>query len=304
MDTNGKTFINRAKTKFGDKFDLSRVEYTHSQKKIEVGCPIHGFFLVTPSNFLQNKHGCRKCGDVKKSVQRKISKEEAIKRILNVHRGKVLTDENFRFNKIEDKVTVICPTHGYFSSVLNQIFQKHGCPTCGTTGILSLDTVIKRIENKWGKERWKLDRLNYVNNRTKIEIRCPVHGYFHTRLQNFVNDMQGCPKCSRSNFEEKIAAILDKRKIEYVSQKKYPDCKGIKRRLPFDFYLSDYDLLIECQGPQHFKPIFGQYPFEVTQRDDLIKKEFCLKKDIPLLEIKFEEIVKAEQLIDDFINQL
>lgn len=53
-------FITTAKEIHGDKYDYRNVEYTSSQVKVEIICPMHGSFFQTPSNHVQN-HGCPKC---------------------------------------------------------------------------------------------------------------------------------------------------------------------------------------------------------------------------------------------------
>jgi hypothetical protein len=55
--------------------------------------------------------------------------------------------------------------------------------------------IIAEIESFHG-DRYLMDRLNYVNSSTKIEVGCKIHGYFF----KFPNDMKGggCPKCGNS----------------------------------------------------------------------------------------------------------
>lgn len=44
----------------GDRYDYSRVSYTDSRTKVEVLCPSHGSFFVTPANHLQGIR-CKEC---------------------------------------------------------------------------------------------------------------------------------------------------------------------------------------------------------------------------------------------------
>jgi hypothetical protein len=41
-------------------YDYSRVQYVNSRTKVEIGCPIHGFFRQRPSNHRQGL-GCARC---------------------------------------------------------------------------------------------------------------------------------------------------------------------------------------------------------------------------------------------------
>ena len=44
LDERKQEFIQKAKDKFGDKFDYSKVEYVNVDTKVLIKCPIHGIF--------------------------------------------------------------------------------------------------------------------------------------------------------------------------------------------------------------------------------------------------------------------
>jgi hypothetical protein len=79
--------------------------------------------------------------------------------------------------------------------------------------------------------------------------------------------------------------------INFKPQKTFEDCKGEVRALPFDFYLSNFNIAIEYQGIQHYQliPYWGQKTFDKTKKYDLIKKEYCKKNNIYLIEIPYFE---------------
>lgn len=58
--------------------------------------------------------------------------------------------------------------------------------------------------------------------------------------------------CVLSKGEDKIIEILKFLEITFVPQKTFPDLKGEVHPLRFDFFLPDYNLLIEYQGKQHY----------------------------------------------------
>ena len=54
----------------------------------------------------------------------------------------------------------------------------------------------------------------------------------------------------------KIKNILSSYNITFISQYKFNDLLGIgNRQLSYDFYLPEYNLLIEYQGKQHFASV-------------------------------------------------
>jgi hypothetical protein len=84
--------------------------------------------------------------------------------------------------------------------------------------------------------------------------------------------------------------------IDYKKEYTFNSCKDHKP-LPFDFYLTKYDCLIEIDGEQHFEVIrFGgiledkaQKNFENQKYRGKIKNDFCKNNNIPLLRIPYWE---------------
>lgn len=54
-------FLQKAKDKFGDKFDYSKMDYQGMRTQIEIICPEHGSFFMTPTNHLKSETGCKRC---------------------------------------------------------------------------------------------------------------------------------------------------------------------------------------------------------------------------------------------------
>ena len=73
-----------------------------------------------------------------------------------------------------------------------------------------------------------------------------------------------------------------------------------------DFYLPDYNIAIECQGEQHFKPIehFGGVErFVETLFRDKTKQEKCKNQNIKLIYI-FEKIFQKNIIKNKILNEL
>lgn len=138
-------------------------------------------------------------------------------------------------------------------------------------------------------------KVEYVNSDTKVCIICPEHGHFWQTPYDHITG-SNCPLCQRSNGEDAIMAFLTEHNVKFEQQKRFDSCRD-KRPLPFDFYLSDYNLCVEYQGIQHFQPVpyfGGQEKFEYYSRHDSIKREWCSEEDNPnLLEITYKDDVNA-----------
>jgi hypothetical protein len=75
----------------------------------------------------------------------------------------------------------------------------------------------------------------------------------------------------------------------------FQGCRGRKNMLPFDFYVSSYNLLIEYHGQQHFDGGLYIYnkddAFSYRQQLDSTKRNFCANNGINLLEITYKQDV-------------
>lgn len=134
----------------------------------------------------------------------------------------------------------------------------------------------------------------------EIEFRCGCGEHYNTNVSHFIGGQILCPKCSKriSQNEEMVRSFLKQQKIKYKREYKFNNCCDLLP-LPFDFYLVDYDSLIEVDGLQHDKPVkmYGGMTdeealenFLYVQKHDNIKNKFCKDKNIPLLRIKEKDI--------------
>lgn len=111
--------------------------------------------------------------------------------------------------------------------------------------------------------------------------------------------VQSCG-CLQSRGEQKVNFILTKLNISFIPQYHIKDLKSKKNYpLYFDFYLPDYNLVIEYQGEQHYAPLnrwhFTEDNFlELKERDNL-KKEYCKKNNIKFIEIPYTDYDKLDE---------
>lgn len=111
--------------------------------------------------------------------------------------------------------------------------------------------------------------------------------------------------CLSSKAENQISTWLQKNKINFKRQFIFPDLVG-KNNCPlrFDFGIFDKNnnllFLIEYQGIQHTQNIYNlsEEDFIYSLERDDMKKEYCQNKQIPLIEINYnEDIIKRLEKI-------
>ena len=122
-----------------------------------------------------------------------------------------------------------------------------------------------------------------MNNRDeegKVIVTCKKHGNFKITPDNFFHSV-GCPICAESNLEGEMRRFLEENKIKFESYKKF-EWLGKQH---IDFYLPEYDVGIECQGGQHFKPVGifgGEDAFIKTISLDIKKRKLCKENGVKL----------------------
>ena len=296
-------FVEEAETIHGNKYDYSKVEYKNNKTKICIVCPEHGVFWQSPSKHLSGQ-GCPKCKGSKISESLTSNTEEFIQK------ARQLYGNRYDYSKVEyknnfTKVCIICPKHGSFLITPKHHLRGEGCPHCGKElsaykQRLSKEEFIQKA-NQVHSNKYNYSKIEFTNTHSIINIMCPKHGEFVQRADHHLYGC-GCPLCNSSQGERKIREILNTYNIAFEEQKRFETCKH-KYTLAFDFYLPNYNLCIEYQGEQHFKPArFGTKEEEKEkllerQTRDEIKRAWCLKEENPgLLEINYNENIEEKLL--------
>ncbi|MGR5172694.1 hypothetical protein ACPV4O_15965 [Vibrio owensii] len=77
--TRAEQFIIKAKEKYGDLYDYSKVDYLNQNTYVQIICLVHGSFYTSPKNFLaaNKKVGCPVC--YRQSRQSKLSQKQVPK---------------------------------------------------------------------------------------------------------------------------------------------------------------------------------------------------------------------------------
>ena len=134
----------------------------------------------------------------------------------------------------------------------------------------------------------------------------------------------GCSKCNKSKGEKECnkvfvskgmieidqnnyeTSILDKNNItHFIPQMTFKGLFGLKGGLlSYDFYLPEYNLLIEYQGEFHDGTAYQQTKeeFEKQQEHDRRKKEYAEYNNIKLLEIWYWDFDNIEEILSKYLK--
>ena len=293
-------FVSRLIQIHGDKYDYSEVKYINYKTKVKIWCKACNKYFYSTPNALLFGSGCRDCSYKFRAIQKKLSLEEFIEKARAVHGNK------YDYSLVEYKdakkcVKIKCNKCGrIFEQTPNNHIRGQGCSYCNGN---FKDNDIKFLDQakKVHGDTYDYSSVKYINNRVPVKIKCNKCGKIFEQIpQNHVRG-QGCPFCTSSHNEDKIAKFLDTNCIKYKAEYTFKECKN-KRVLHFDFYLPDYNICIEFQGRQHYKEGFDFYisynkgnidkaqkAFENAQKRDQIKREYCKSHSIELIEIRYDE---------------
>lgn len=292
-------FIKDAKAIHGNKYDYSKVEYKGNKTNIKIICPIHGEFEQRPENHLHG-FGCKKC-----SSKYSYTKEEWIENAKSIH-GDKYDYSKTSYKNTHTKVKIICPKHGEFKQYPTDHINGCGCQKCRAEK-LSQDYTSNSIEFikkaiKIHGSKYSYDNVIYIDAHTDVFITCSTHGDFKQSPNAHLNGC-GCPRCNQSHLEEEVSEQLSNNSIDFKQGYRI-DWLGLQH---LDFYLPKYNLAIECQGEQHYRPIEqfgGNEGFLRSQERDQRKKQLCEENGVKLLYFTHYDNVDEDNLTFKDCNKL
>ena len=287
-------------------------ELVNSQSNVVYICPIHGECITKVTSIQQGKQ-CYKCSRAlalkkKNETTLKQRQETLYANALNacIKMGYELISKKEDITNNRTYIVYKCPIHGLQKMRVSNLINGRSCPECNLEAKselyrLSPDEVERRITNLGGKLLNKQDYINCTERNLIIE--CAYCGTpFITSLVLFTqHGGQMCPNCkdTESIGERKIRIYLESNNIIFEQEKWFSDCRDIKP-LPFDFYLPDYNAVIEFDGEQHYKQgHFTHSRLSYTQAHDAIKNEYCKNNNIKLIRIPYWDMNNIEIILNN-----
>lgn len=291
-------------------------EYLGSNKKIDIlHTKCDEIFSMTPIHFKRG-HRCTNTNCIKMchsngcAIGKGSSFYERFKEFSGEYE---LLDEYRRWNSTMTFKHKICDcvfkmTPNSFFNLTNNIYGIK-CPEC-----LKREIYKNRAKTKEQFQK-EIDKISnneyivlgeYVNNITPVlmkHIKC--NNTWKAKPNNLLSGT-GCPYCKFSKGERKIELYLDENNFSYKPQWKFNDLIGVGHKLlSYDFYLPDYNLLIEYQGEYHDGTVSYQTieDFKIQQEHDKRKREYAQSHGIQLLEIWYWDFDNIENILYETLNE-
>ena len=204
-----ESWVARAKSRWGDRFDYSRVVIVDARTKVEILCPVHGAVWVCPQYHvreIEGNTGCTDCGKRNRNSDRRLSFEEFLIRARAKFGDRYTYDPESYPDNVFGEVSFTCPRHGPIKQNvvvhLNAAENSQGCPKCGrehANQSMSSDTetFIQAARAVHG-DSFDYSEAVYRGSKRKLKIICrvPGHGPFFIKPNHHLSGTPGCQECS------------------------------------------------------------------------------------------------------------
>lgn len=240
-----------------------------------------------------------------------------------------------------NKVWIYCQEKSYHGSYPIQccdFVKGNRCPFCSCKlgkvhRFDSLGWKKPEVFKYWSDKNKKSPYYYSVSSDKNIFWKCPAnkHKDYCRKISVSVKYNFHCPECNYSKGETQIENYFKsigwigclhqtynhlnlntKPKIQYIGQYHFKNLSGLGNGLlSYDFYLPQYNLLIEYQGEQHDHPIDfngegiekAEENFKVQVEHDRRKKQYAKNHDIELLEIWYWDYDNIEKILKEKIER-
>ena len=270
-------------------------EYCGVKQKIKCRCLKCNNEWETFPNYLLQGNGCPKCRKYGPGMK---THNEFINELLIKNPNVECIDIYHGSNKSTWFKCKIC-NYEWKTQPYNIINNGTGCPICCKRK--SHEQFIDEMHNI----NSNIDIISkYVVSYSNVKCLCKICGHIWSAKPYNLLSGTGCPKCNMSHGEKIIEKYLNDYSIDYISQYSFDDLLGIGGGLlSYDFYLPQYNMLIEYQGEfhDHTDRLRSEYEFQRQQIHDERKREYAQIHNIKLLEIWYYEFDDVKNILNKAI---
>jgi hypothetical protein len=252
-------------------------------------------------NCSPNNHLKRYCKYCSKKHKRNIKEWQHLSDEIHNHEFEILEEPNSG----KEKVNILHKKCGNILKMTlnNHINHKNGCRICSKYSLKDNQHWLFKSYELWGDDYSISEEVNNVHK--KVKILHNICGKEHLKnMKSFIHGKRGCPYCYKDiRYSERyIADYLKSKFIKFEQEKTFYNLINPKtgRKLRYDFYLPDYNLVIETHGAQHYKPIEhwgGKEEFNEQIYRDNLKITYLKEKNINLIIINNKNLTKIREIL-------
>lgn len=157
------------------------------------------------------------------------------------------------------------------------------CPVCAhqrnwDKRVRKTDASVIEDARKIHRDKYDYSELHYTGPKDKMKIIChkktrlgQEHGAFFQTYNKHISQKEGCPICAKnaSYLEDEMCWRLDDAGITYIRSHRFP----FKKCWPIDIWIPDLNVVIECQGRQHFTMENNLYHKSLEAHQKLLSRD-------------------------------
>ena len=303
----GKSFASHIKSKYwSDKNELTpRQAIKGSQNKYWFDCECGHTFNSALNDITQNKW-CPYCSNQKLCENQDC--QQCFEKSFALHdKSKYWSDENELTPRqvikgSHKKYWFNCECGHTFNSALFTITRNNGwCSYCSNNKLCSDNTCQICFEKSfashekskyWSNKNIEIPRNVFKSSGRKYWFNCKDGHEFESLLSNISGKNRWCPICvnkTEKKLYEELLQIYPSLKTQF----RINWCKNPKTQcfLPFDFVIEEYKIIIELDGPQHFRQVRNWKSPEEQFELDQYKEQCANENGYSLIRLLQEDVL-------------
>lgn len=276
------------------------LDYTRMTKPITIKCLKCNRIQTysSASNYLNtNRKGVCLCYNNNNSFKKH---EDNKQKILKIIEEKELIFKGFDYKDDTKKflVLILCRNcNQIYKKTWTSFLKNSDCSFCKTKQKMNTEGYKQIIS----KEYKLLSNYSGQEEKVLIEHSC---GFRWKITPHLLASYIGCPQCNkkRSKGERKISEFLEQKNISYEMEKSF-DWQTNKRRR-YDFFLPQYNLIIEYMGEQHYRDTRGYFNIDLEEQKKIDKEKFndAINAGVNYLEISYKDYNNIETILSKKIS--
>ena len=278
------------------------IEYSRVGNPFTIKCLTCGIEKTYSSynNFINNGTHLCICLGRNKNQYLKRQNEQKILELIKSDLNKKFVQFGTREKTKKSTVTVLCKKCGQeYEKTYQDFLKNQKCQYCENCHNMNHQAFLLKVP----KEYTPLEEYAGMDNKILFRHKC---GFIraitpHNLLAGHIN----CPRCAPkiSKGERKIMNILEALNIKFEHEKHFD--WALNGYIRYDFFVPQYNLIIEYHGEQHYKDIpFFHRKFSLAEQQerDLQKQQNAEKMGFNYLVIPYTDFHNIEIILKSWFN--